>query len=168
MSYVAIWLQACLHWRCAYFQTLSWNDTIFLLWIGTYCISCVVQQTSGVKDLPSLVRYDDSSLAAIRHVRSIIPLVRLRPNIRSHSVFFYKKHDLLAKGFLPPTLSTSILFICFCVDLVSDYQKYLSGSRLYERINTRKFKGLDSREITSLPDFEKVIYMACHFSPRRK
>ena len=39
--------------------------TLFLLWIGTYCISCVVQQTSGVKDLSSLVRYDDTSLAAI-------------------------------------------------------------------------------------------------------
>ena len=42
--------------------------TLFLLWIGTYCISCVVQQTSGVKDLSSVVRYDDSSLDAIRHV----------------------------------------------------------------------------------------------------
>ena len=62
--------------------------TLFLLWIGTYCISCVVQQTSGEKDLSSLVRYDDSSLAAIRHVQSIIPLVRPRPNIRSHSVLF--------------------------------------------------------------------------------
>ena len=31
MSYVAIWLQACLHWRCAYFQTLSRNDTIFVV-----------------------------------------------------------------------------------------------------------------------------------------
>ena len=60
--------------------------TLFLLWIGTYCISCVVQQTSGVKDLSSLVRYDDSSLAAIRHVQSIVPVVRPRPNIRSHSV----------------------------------------------------------------------------------
>ena len=30
--------------------------TLFLLWIGTYCINCVVQQTSGVKDLSSLVR----------------------------------------------------------------------------------------------------------------
>ena len=48
----------------------------------------MVQQTSGVKDLSSLVRYDDSSLAAIRHVQSIIPLVRPRPNIRSHSVLF--------------------------------------------------------------------------------
>ena len=62
--------------------------TLFLLWIGTYCISCVVQQTSGVKDLSSLVRYDDSSLAAKRHVQSIIPVVRPRPNIRSHSVLF--------------------------------------------------------------------------------
>ena len=60
--------------------------TLFLLWIGTYCISCVVQQTSGVKDLSSLVRYDDSSLAVIRHVQSIVPIVRPRPNIRSHSV----------------------------------------------------------------------------------
>ena len=31
MSCVAIWLQGCLHWRCAYFQTLSWNDTIFVV-----------------------------------------------------------------------------------------------------------------------------------------
>ena len=60
----------------------------FLLWIGTYCISCVVQQTSGVKDLSSLLRYDDSSLAAIRHVQSTIPVVRPRPNTRSHSVLF--------------------------------------------------------------------------------
>ena len=44
--------------------------TGLLLWIGTYCISCVVQQTSRVKDLSSLVRYDDSCLAAIRHVQS--------------------------------------------------------------------------------------------------
>ena len=60
--------------------------TLFLLWIGTYCISCVVQQTSGVKDLSSLVRYDDSSLAATRHVQNIIPILRPCPNIRSHSV----------------------------------------------------------------------------------
>ena len=65
--------------------------TLFLLWLGTYCISCVVQQTSGVKDLPSLVRYDDSSLAAIRYVQSIIPVVRPRPNIRFHSVLFLHK-----------------------------------------------------------------------------
>ena len=63
--------------------------TGFLLWIGTYCVSCVVQQTSRVKDLSSLVRYDDSCLAAIRHVQSIIRLVRPRPNIRSHSVLLF-------------------------------------------------------------------------------
>ena len=49
--------------------------TQLLLWIGRYCISCVVQQKSGVKDLSSLVRYDNSCLAAIRHVQSIIPVV---------------------------------------------------------------------------------------------
>ena len=62
--------------------------TLFLLWIGTDCISCVVQQTSGVRDLSSLVRYDDSSLA----VQSNIPVVRPRPNIRSHSVLFSVYH----------------------------------------------------------------------------
>ena len=67
--------------------------TGFLLWIGTYCISCVVQQRSRVKDLLSLVGYDDSCLAAIRHVKSIIRVVKLRPNIRFLSVLFtiYKK-----------------------------------------------------------------------------
>ena len=60
----------------------------FLLWIGTYCISCVGEQRSRVKDLSSLVGYDDSCLAAIRHVKSIIRLVKPRPNIRSHSVLF--------------------------------------------------------------------------------
>ena len=67
--------------------------TPFLLWIGTYCISFVVQQTSGVNDFSSLVRYDDSFLAAIRHVQSIIPVVRPRPNIRSHSVLFVDGFD---------------------------------------------------------------------------
>ena len=33
--------------------------TGFLLWIGTYCISCLVQQRSRVKDLSLLVGYDD-------------------------------------------------------------------------------------------------------------
>ena len=52
--------------------------------------------------------------------------------------------------------------------LVSDNQKYLCDSRLYVCINTRKFKDLDSREITSLLDIEKVIYMRRHFNHRRK
>ena len=46
--------------------------TGFLLWIGTYCISCVIQQRSRVKDLISLMGYDDSCLAKIRHVKSMI------------------------------------------------------------------------------------------------
>ena len=63
--------------------------TGLLLWIGTYCISCVVQQINRVKDLSSLVRYDNSCLAAIRHVQSIIRIVRPRPNIRSHNVLLF-------------------------------------------------------------------------------
>ena len=45
--------------------------TGFLLWIGTYCISCVVQQTIRIKDLFSLVGYDDSCVGEITHVKSI-------------------------------------------------------------------------------------------------
>ena len=63
--------------------------TGFSLWIGTYFISCVVQQRGRIKDLLSLVGYDDSCLAAIRHVKSIIRMIQLRPNARSHSVLLY-------------------------------------------------------------------------------
>ena len=62
--------------------------TGFLLWIGTYCISCVVQQRSRVKDLFSLVGYDDSFFSCIRHVNSIIHVIQPLLNIRSHSVLF--------------------------------------------------------------------------------
>ena len=55
--------------------------TGFLLWTGTYGISCVVQQRSRVKDIFSMVGYDDSCLAAIRHVKSIIRVVQPRPDI---------------------------------------------------------------------------------------
>ena len=40
--------------------------TGFLLWIGKYCISYVVQQRSRVKDLFSLLGYDNRCLAASR------------------------------------------------------------------------------------------------------
>ena len=43
----------------------------FLSWIGTYCISCVVQQRSRVKDVCFLVGYDESELCEIRLVKSI-------------------------------------------------------------------------------------------------
>ena len=54
-------------------------------------------------------------------------------------------------------VDTFYLFLNWFSTRVSDDQKYLSGSRLYACINTRKFKGLDSREITSLPEIKKVI-----------
>ena len=36
------------------------------------------------------------------------------------------------------------------------------------RLNTRKLKGLDSSEITSLSEIKKVIYMARHFNHHRQ
>ena len=38
---------------------------------------------------------------------------------------------------------------------VSDNQKYVSGCRLYACINTRKFKGLHLREMTSSAEDQK-------------
>ena len=76
------------------FSKHCYEVTGFLSWIGTYCISCVVQQRSRIKDLFSLVGYDDSCLAAIRHVTSIIRVIQPRPNIRSHSVLLFEYNKL--------------------------------------------------------------------------
>ena len=54
-------------------------------------------------------------------------------------------------------VNTFYLFLNWFSTRVSDDQKYLSGSRLYACINTQKFKGLDSREITWLPDISGQI-----------
>ena len=68
---------------------------------------------------------------------------------------------LLANSFLFPTF---YLFLNWFSTRVSNDHKYLCSTRLYACINTRKFEGLDSREMTSLPDIKKVIYMAGHFN----
>ena len=134
-TYVLCWLQAFLHWRCTYFQTLSWNDTIFVVdWDILYklCGSA----NSGVKDLSSLVRYDDSCLAAIRHVQSIIPVVRPCQNKRSHSVLFnfctrgdninFVFQIQLIKGFVTWDKKncfsgpTNHIFLCYVIFLIID------------------------------------------------
>ena len=84
------------------------------------------------------------------------------------------KQDLLAKGlnFSLPTLSTSsilqditfYLFLNWYSMRVSNDRKYICSHRLYACRNTQKLNGLDCRKITSLPDIEKVIYMARHFN----
>ena len=63
-------------------------------------------------------------------------------------------------------VDTVYLFLNWLNTRVSDDRKYVCGRRLYACTNTRKFKGLDSREITSLPEIKKVIYMARHFNHR--
>ena len=71
--------------------------TGFLLWVGTYCISCVVQQRRRVKDLFSLVGYDDSCVAAIRHVKSIIRVIQ--PSLRSGPILAVLKFSyVLSNG----------------------------------------------------------------------
>ena len=98
-------LKMCIFWIFKHCREM----TGFLSWIGTSCISCVVQQTSRVNDLSSLVRYDDSCLAAIRQVQSITRIERPRPNIRSHSVLLYLLcwHKDQHKGIKPCQVGTS-------------------------------------------------------------
>ena len=82
------------------------------------------------------------------------------------AIYSVRKRIYSLKGFLLPTLSSSILFICFWIDLVRLLAT--TGNTSAVAGYTRKFKGLDSREITSLPEIIKVIYMARHFNHRRK
>ena len=73
------------------------REMTLFFWFGTYCISCVVQQTSGVKDLYSLVRYDDSSLAATRRCVSVyLGVVVLRVWYFEHALLQLKNcHHIL-------------------------------------------------------------------------
>ena len=64
-------------------------------------------------------------------------------------------------------VATFYLFLNWFGMRDSNNRNVCSG-RLYKCINTQKFKGLDSREITSLPEIKKAIYMACHFNHRQK
>ena len=54
----------------------------------------MVQQRSRVKDLFSLVGYDDSCLVVIRHVKSIIRAIQPRPTIRSPASCFLYSYQL--------------------------------------------------------------------------
>ena len=71
--------------------------------------------------MSSLVRYDDSSLAAIRHVQSIVPVVRPRPNIRSHSVLLGTvfPHNFTAELIMGPKFSVFIFVLCLYGVMVS-------------------------------------------------
>ena len=133
--------------------------TLFLLRIGTYCMSCVVQQTSGVKDMSSLVRYDDSSLAAIRHVQSIVPLVRPRPNRRSHSVFFY---------FYFPNLRSGSIFVSL-LKLHSGWQgetKRHPDTNLLRNVCRPLFWLIDICRISQPKLLPLLVYLVCKLFTR--
>ena len=82
----------------------------------------------------------------------------------------------LAKGLLLPTSATSSIlqdiYFLFVSELiwpvlaVSDDEKYVCGRGIYACIKTRKFNGLDCREIILLPEIKKVIYMLFQSSPK--
>ena len=67
-------------------------------------------------------------------------------------------------------VNTFYLFVdWFSMHVSNDWNyMYVCGRRLHACINTQKFKGLNSREITSLPEIKEVIYMARHFNHRQK
>ena len=86
-----------------------------------------------------------------------------------------KKSDFFeVRGGCTQAISTSILFTCFWIDLVrvlatTGNTSAVAGYtvRVYT-VNTRKFKGLDSREITSLPEIKKVIKNGTSFQSSPK
>ena len=156
--------------------------TLFLLWIGTYRISCVVQQTSGVKDLSSLVRYEDSSLAAIRHVQSIIAVVRPRPNIRSHSVlykitFARKKENSLFRAAIKREILTSckvlytklvrVISSCFEIKMLSKNTGFsrlkcqLKGNQIYTACFQRFSKFQPTREWVNKVNVSSFLLKNC-------
>ena len=99
---VAIWLKASLCWRCA-FQNIVMKWQHFCCGLEhTACISCVVQQKSRIKDLFSLVGYDDSCLAAIRHVKYCM---------RNTTT---TKYTLPQRLVMPMFLATLLLTCCIC------------------------------------------------------
>ena len=76
-----------------------------------------------------------------------------------------------------PTLATSsilqnifsfYLFLNWLSTRASDDLKYVWSRRLCPCINARKLKGLDSREITSLPEIEKIDLHGTSFQPSPK
>jgi len=47
------------------------GKTGFLMWISSYCIACVYQQNKKVKQLFSLVTYEESESPAMKHAKHI-------------------------------------------------------------------------------------------------
>ena len=59
------------------------GNTGFLLWLASYCITCIFQQTVRVKYMFSLLTYEDTCEPAIQQIKisGIPPLVRAISNI---------------------------------------------------------------------------------------
>ena len=59
------------------------GNTGFLLWLASYCITCIFQQTVRVKYMFSLLTYEDTCESAIQQIKisGISPLVQAISNI---------------------------------------------------------------------------------------
>ena len=131
---------------------LNENASLFGIWVQ-------VKSTFQISDFISMIIFD---FIAVLIVLCLIAQVQCLTNWGD----WFIRERFFTSYFID--VDTCNLFLNWFSTRVSDDHKYLSGIRLYACINTQEFKGLDSREITSLPVIEKVIYMARHFNPRRK
>ena len=71
-----------------------------------------------------------------------------------------REQDLLAKGFLLPILSTSILFTCFWIDLVSVLATTRNMSAVAGYMRVTKIQGhrFQRNYIIQWPEIKKVIF----------
>ena len=102
-------------------------------------VACIIKSTRGRLQRPPL-------LLAWRLDREMSRRLILHETGFTHLIFF-------TSYFID--INTFYLFLNWFSTRVSDNQKYIYRWRLYACINTRKFKGLDSRKITSLPEIKK-------------
>ena len=59
------------------------GKTGFLMWISSYCIACIYQQNTKVKQLFSLLTYEDSHSPAMKQTKSICGLNNLVEEINN-------------------------------------------------------------------------------------
>ena len=88
----------------------------------------------------------------------ILACLKIRSKMRRRLILHETKQIYSLNVFFTSSfidVDTFYLFLNWFSTRISDDRKYVCGRRLYACINTRKFKGLDSREITSLPDIRK-------------
>ena len=115
-----------------------WRTTVYLLYDVNFSKTLIVVNKNALTAAFSLAWLEITS-------RNEEAINSARNRIHSLTVFyllFYRRRVFFR-------IFTFCLFLNWFNTRVSDDRKDVCGRRLYACINTRKFKGLDSREITS-------------------